>query len=348
LVIAAQANAKDTINGMLVFAEDSGLSQAEKIAIELLYEGYVNVALNSSGLSQRNFVLTIPYVTGPTGYYSKTKTHEQAVEWFQDEIADELSPLWVYRESYYSDIAFMVIDDWLGVPPDYLIPCGGTPGVGAENSIPTSISKSHDDDFSVAVIKNDSNCILADLVPHEFGHLLYAEHETSGSTDQNGSLNEPAIDNHGMVSPVGESIMKFIKTDESTAAYLFSGANPSITGPYSNVVRFINEDSWDTVSKYREPPPPPCDIVPEFNYCIGGTRVWSVTATLQGYSVLNADYDVQLGGAGPWIDIFEGPLSCPAVNLDVWAIVRAILLTEFGTSQCSITIPLQSCSTQAW
>ena len=103
------------------------------------------------------------------------------------------------------------------------------------------------------------------------------------------------------------------------------------------------KDKQGAAALYGQPFPT-CSAVSEFHYCANHTAVWTITATLPGFEVTNADYDVQINGSGGWIDIYEGPLTCPSVNLDnVFAIGRALLETEFGTSECTVYVPNWNC-----
>ena len=113
-------------------------------------------------------------------------------------------------------------------------------------------------------------------------------------------------------------------------------------------MKHIVDDWWVTVAAYRPKPPPPpsCHLYREFNYCVGNTAIWSITATLPGYTVTNADYDVQLNGSSGWIDIYLGVLTCPVVNLDTGALARALLQTQYGTSECTVIIPSWDCGSE--
>ena len=148
---------------------------------------------------------------------------------------------------------------------------------------------------------------------HEVGHAIGLDH--TGSTD---------------------SIMYIDPTSDI-------GAPANQGGRHFSSIDDSDKVAVRNVYSIPKPAPPACTLRAEFGYCIGNTTTWSITALLPEYEVLNADYDIQLGGAGGWIDIFEGILTCPSVNLDIAAIARAILLTEYGVSECSIPIPLYGC-----
>lgn len=86
-----------------------------------------------------------------------------------------------------------------------------------------------------------------------------------------------------------------------------------------------------------------CNIDWELQFCHEGNIVVAVTALLPGYEILNMDYDVSFGG-GPWEDLLEGARICPALIPQFATIARAILETPVGYSECTVTVPIPTCS----
>lgn len=136
-------------------------------------------------------------------------------------------------------------------------------------------------------------------------------------------------------------------TDDVMQAGTSGFYNPALgTGPYGHAGRnpFYELDNDTSVGVFNiygqppSPPPPSCDVSVSFLGCnFGGNGNFQVTASLPGYEVTSADYDLSIGG-GPWWDIFEGPLTCPTFNLGLTALIRVILQTQYGTSQCTTTV----------
>lgn len=216
------------------------------------------------------------------------------------------------------------------------------------------VGKGHRDKGYAVV---SSECVIATgLYPasHEVGHLLSVEHKQDDPHDDrpNGIGS-----NHAATS--GTYATAVAVTDDCTPnpcsqwenvlsedGEFFSGGTqyPAGNSSHSDAKNFVSDLSWDVVASYFPvDPPQSCQLAYEFYFCVGGSANGSITASLDGYDVTNADYDVQLGGSGPWVDIFEGILTCPSVNLDIGALARAILQTEYGSTECTIWIPVQNC-----
>jgi len=123
------------------------------------------------------------------------------------------------------------------------------------------------------------------------------------------------------------------------------GAPPSEEGRYFSSIDSVDEFAIKNVYGIPAlPPPQPCELTYYPIGCNGSIAMGTITATLPGYSVTNADYDVTING-GPWIDIFEGLLTCPGLDLEdgFSAAALAILQTAYGVSQCIAFIPEVDC-----
>lgn len=295
--------------------------------------------ISTPGLATKNYVLanfpavSVPAFCGDNGDGN-----------LQSEVACAAAQLEGVRNSLDADIVVMAVDQGLNfVSGVFDGVCGAAPFSSDQ------IAQSNHA-FGYAVV--DKGCI--DVYPfvssHEVGHLLGLEHEIESGHDGNQSIPQP--DNHGWISASG-----------AHTTIMRSFTNPSTANVYSNLIstlglenepagllgsanaaRVIAHHSWLAVSNYREPAPAACNVRFEFSHCQGTTAIGALTALLPGYIVTNADYDVSING-GSWIDIFEGILTCPVLNVGIGGsmIGLAVLDTPHGQSQCTVTIQTSLC-----
>lgn len=337
-----------TVEVLLVFSADSGLNSSSKSALRSAYRlALKDVYDNQLGPGDS---INLSYTVASMGYVSAGNTTLDGLNWMWAQNRIPSSALRNARDGSQNGGADLV----LMVVPDSSDSMCGRAGKNPLNDdwVPHTVSTNNKDIFAFAVIVNNQNCgpYFTVVVPHEVGHLLYAEHEIgSSTTDSNGNRGLPDIRNHG--TRKNSSQHSLMVAQVSAAMF------PTLTGvsPFtdSSGLRdnraFIMQRSFSVVSRYRQPAPGNCNIEFSLSYCQGDTAVGQLTATLGGYSVSLADYDTSLNG-GVWTDIYEGILSCPALSVPfsgaVSLIGRGILETDFGTSECTVTIPVQLCGGQ--
>lgn len=136
----------------------------------------------------------------------------------------------------------------------------------------------------------------------------------------------------------------------NTGSVMFISGSTEIGAPGSSGRRFNSLKSADKEAVrdlYGIPNQPvaqvePCRLQWEFLGCNGSAPMGAITATLPGYTVSNAQYLVSTNG-GPWMEIFEGILSCIGLTPQLYMLARAILTTSQGVSECTISVPYPSC-----
>jgi hypothetical protein len=201
------------------------------------------------------------------------------------------------------------------------------------------------------------------VIGHEFGHILGGEHQTVGfggvENDMNG--NDPVEHNHPVYEFSAYTILGSSGTLNSTdsnrqflqySRYLTPetlGSTGVPEGRYEmDMFLLIVEETWDMVASYRpKPPPPPPDCGPyftvSFNQCDGVFANMQLSATLPGFEVTNAKYQVKFGSGGSWGTIFEGILTCPSQSSIGTFFANALLQTAQGDSYCQIPVHVPAC-----
>ena len=335
VLLASDVRALESIQVMV--AKTPGVTNAD--ALGTLLE--LNELMNKSDLSGRLFLNANGGL--PIAVYDTNCTDtdvEELINCIQDDLGDT-------RDDLEADIVLVTVAALNGAS------CGGVlPAVINRPSISPGNRR-----FGYAVVTR-SCALSAPTASHEVLHLLSIEHKRSDPTSL---ISVPVRNNHAATahqyatagaSPydctgtftgctIWENIM-------SEAGNYFSpgSAYPAGNSLHSNAKDVVKNLSWNAVAAYRPVPQlaQNCNIRFELGHCDGSTAVGTITATLPGYSVTFADYDVQING-GSWIDIFEGILTCPVLNVGRGGsmIGRAILETPSGTSQCTVNIPTSRC-----
>ena len=332
-LLAGKAIAHDHI--AVLIARGAGVSQSA--ALSALAQ--LQSTNNGSGLTS----LVYENAGDHLGYSNLTVTSSCSGNSPTQLVACAKADLAEDRDIYDADVVILVVPSISGVV------CGSVlPGMINADDISDANSE-------LAYAATALSCAWPGFVAsHEMLHLLSIEHDSGDS-----ELNKPVRDNHahthGSLATVGASPGDCYGGTGACSVVYNMMSDPNSTFPnttyslgnstHANAKRVVRDLSWDVVAAYRPKPPPlACNGVSEFHYCAGNSAVWTITATLPGYTVTNADYDVQINGSGGWIDIYEGALTCPSVTLDhVFAIGRAILETQYGTSECTIYVPEWNC-----
>ena len=303
----------------------------------------MNDTLDNSGLGSSRQVSSAVMSLGLPFVYTSTCTGTDAdavVQCAKNEFEGE-------RNSQNADIVVLVVAT--------LNKCGTTlPGTVNR---PTISWINHG--FAYAVVKNDCMEFPSDnmkAASHEIGHILSLEHSTDPPLI--GDPSKPVPDNHAAedyddLTVMGIELGNLVGDCPFTSCTIndffsengkvFPDGGAAGNLAYANAKNVVKDKSWDIVAAYRPiPAPQACLLSWEFLTCNGQVGFGLVTATLPGYTVLNADYDASISG-GPWIDVFEGLFTCPGLIPQLQMIIRAILLTQYGTSQCTIVIPFPNC-----
>lgn len=240
---------------------------------------------------------------------------------------------------------------------------------GRATPLPNSISQNNRNSAQYAAIQIDGcDSPLGRVISHELGHLLYAEHQVAVDVQGNVLIDGDEYGNHSVFSPATAN-HGYIENRILTTGARSLMANPSSqaetfdrftdgTAPYDSDFEDVVDvmgfgfpfiGSWDAVSRYRDPPPPPpqaCLLQWELAFCSGQNEVGTVTARLPGYSVSSVGFDISHNGGASWIDIFDGVLTCPGVLItpQYQTVLRAILQTPQGVSQCSRPLSFTNCN----
>lgn len=243
------------------------------------------------------------------------------------------------RDNYDADIVLLV------VPSISVAKCGGVSN-SMINANDISNSNQH-----LAYAAVGAACAWPGfLASHEVLHLLSIEHKNGDP-----ELNKPVRDNHGWAQS-GQATAGASPADCSggCSAVYNEMSDPDENFPvttfpkgsnlHANAKRIVKDISWDVVAAYRPVlTVQACNPIFEFRYCNGDAGVYALTAELPGYSVSSIDVDIQVGGTGPWIDIYEGSNTCPSTNITFWSLARMILYTAYGTSECTVYVPAPNC-----
>ncbi|MEO1034940.1 MAG: hypothetical protein AAFX44_05190 [Pseudomonadota bacterium] len=348
LLLTVQANAQVNVDVLLVFHEGLGLSAAEKTTVsadyQLALEQATAALVNSTIRLRPTFIdLEGPKKPDGTPEYAPSKV----TKWLHDENADVLSLLRQSRDFILADLVLMVVPQLDGA-------CG-VAGYAerAEEGPPRRIDVYNSEQFAFAAVEYGA-CDHRDTVPHEIGHLLYAEHEKDefpvlgspgATTDSNRDKLAPAINNHGHTQNTLRSIM-YSAWSSTKSRTLWSGAAGVFDSDttFANNQEFLAGEAFATVSQYRGPPPGSCDPQIVLQMCQGSLVLGQFTAKLPGHNVLSARYEIRRGFSGPFEEIYEGPLICPSTTmLPGEHTVRAILETVNGLSQCELHVALGEC-----
>jgi len=242
------------------------------------------------------------------------------------------------RNEVNADIVLMMAPTVVG--------CGGTlpgminaPTIGQDNQ-----------NLAYAVVSKA--CFIAatrgqQVASHEVSHLLSIEHHDG---DQHSTLpvlwtaNHAAedFDDFTVGAGAGDCLWCDWHNWFSQDGRKFPDNGDAGDSDFSNAKDVIAGISWNAVASYRPlPAVKNCRLQWELAFCNGQNGVGTMTALLPGYTVTSSNFDISLGG-GPWNDIFDGVLTCPGVLItpQYQTVVRAILQTPQGISQCSRTFAL--------
>lgn len=239
----------------------------------------------------------------------------------------------------------------LMVVQDITNDCGGVPQ-GMINALTVS---QLNEGLAFAVIER--NCFNEQfnnqvVASHEVGHFLAIEHVDNDPAESLPALadanhayeniynNATAVASPGDCVPSCDWHNFFSDKDKDFSSAPLDDAGNSSD---SNAVNVVSTLSWNVVASYRPyPGVQACNPSANFQFCVGEQSSYGISASLPGYNVTNADYDISFWGGG-WEDVYEGVLICPNAAGTGEAIARAVLDTAYGQSQCEVFIVFANC-----
>jgi hypothetical protein len=243
------------IDVMIVFAKDSGLSVVEKGRLGFRYqrelaEVYGDPIVGVTGqLDGLKGVTVSPLLWPEMSLRAKGKSKSEILDWMVSQNSNTFSPLRLAREllgNPGADVVIMVVKN----PTPFTC--------GAVQAIPRVATRLNSESNAFAFVVLDDICREEFAVPHEFGHLLYSEHER----DTNGDTLLPSYNNHATASSNTafgvnlKSVMWHRITSEATN--FLSGSLGTMTTGWADNVEFMSDESFAVVASYRAllPPPP--------------------------------------------------------------------------------------------
>lgn len=221
------------------------------------------------------------------------------------------------------------------------------------------------------LVLND-DCALSNtqVVQHEFGHVLFAEHQACqiDPFHCDDDFVNPSRKNHPMVyfspSPGFQTLMASKNTlagpsaiwtqffsDPAETFSTSSGPLPAGDGLSADNQDMIEDDTANIVSLYRTPSPtlesPVCEF--QFGGCWSGQPQFVYSAFAQGGVPVDFVQMERRTNGGPWEELYSGLPGCVTAAAQPLSsqIFRAILhSTIFGTSECQITFIANACQAQ--
>lgn len=204
-----------------------------------------------------------------------------------------------------------------------------------------SISERDHAAFAVIFVDQPGCGPLDRIVPHEIGHLMYAEHQVAA--DNNGNISKPSNINHGISSGSQRSIM--YDPVKSQTVPLWSGS-PGLAGNRENNKLWLaNPAVINAVSNYRSVPSVGCG-----SYFIGCPVNCGHSPYMLSWSSPTAtSYKVQHKLFGSWKSYYTGS------GLSTLASTGTVFSEEFRVqgvnavgpgNWCTIWIQVQCSETQ--
>jgi hypothetical protein len=204
-----------------------------------------------------------------------------------------------------------------------------------------------------AVFIREPDCVRWDIIiPHEVGHLLYAEHQKS--SDNNGDINKPSRINHGISSGSNTSIM--YRPTSSASIQEWSGST-GMAGNYENNKTWLNDSSMiNTVAAYRPLQPPTAKACPpKIMYCSGNTGVYAITPSInEPYTITRIEMFTRNTPQQSWLPSYDGNFTCPTHGAFSTFYVKFLIHTLWGTAECFDEMIINSwsnpnpCSESGW
>lgn len=261
LTLCSHALATEEIVVLVVFSDDVTADRTTRLNYADQFENVANFALIRSELDvQFRFVAR----TDTLGFLASGKDPKTVNTWLFDENrkVDPVSRLRSWRDGASADLVLLLVWDWASTD------CGSAALNASRRPTtqqpPRVISTDERENYAFASVRigGGDECNLNKTVPHELGHLLYAEHDLPGG-DNNDDVLLPAYINHGFrqydpeIEDYTTSIMFRSNTSSPGYTGLFSGTNPSVTSETAAVTDFWRQNAPDVVARYRPLPASP-------------------------------------------------------------------------------------------
>lgn len=324
---------------LIVFSNDTGLSSTQKLRVAQRYQlalGAVYGDFLQSGQLDGNETVEVWPLLTDMSVSGASRTAEQLVDWMVDKNANITSTLRIAREALGNpgaDLVLMVVPD----TADTRSTCG------LATEVPRVASKSNSESAAFAIVvleQNDPECFEEIVVPHEIGHLLYAEHED----DLNGDDLLPSYKNHATVNSSGSTrslMWSVIDTETGRNSSWLSGYFSWLTSAFADNVDWMSKDSFLVVSQYRAPPPVTnafnCRV--EYSGCANDIEQWLVTYTTN-YAMSEVFMERSNNNGITWWPETTGGLVCIPQLVSARSLFRFFGITVSGalTDYCVITV----------
>lgn len=312
LIASRAAIAATTLDVMIVFSDDVSLSTVQKLAVAARYQTALSVVYGGPGVTGQlgsNFKVEVwPLITPAMSYNAAEGGNAAALQWMIDENEEILppSPLRFAREALGNPGADVIL---------MVVPSTTDDDCGAAGYIPILAGTFHSETKAFGIVYLESvnpTCPEEIVIPHEIGHLLYAEHET----DTNGDNVSPDPDNHATTSTsTGQKSLMWDGIHPQGTDFLSGNFATNTVPGWADNVKFMSNKSFEIVASYRKPPPTvPTTAEVWFNDCISSS-IYSFTATWDSTNLNPGDYfEVEYMSGSGWTQWFEGAASCNPIN----------------------------------
>jgi len=236
LTPSVASSQQTTIDVALVFASDTSLSSGEKT------DWFVNTyAWLDSAFAEFPYTIEVTAHFSALSISTKTKTAQNVLKAMQsDSAVSAIRSAGIDGADLVLMIASHASDGVCGragvARPFGKMPPLNVSGVESEHAA-----------FAVVFVEESGCGSMARIIPHEIGHLLYAEHQES--EDNNNNRDKPSQINHGIRVGTTRSIMYSPVNSETVPKW--SGSS-GLSGNWENNVLWLAKSHLiSTVSNYR-------------------------------------------------------------------------------------------------
>lgn len=323
LLLPLMAYSNQVIDVAVVYSNDHGLSASQKVAWAVDVKQHLDDAY-----SNFNYVFDVWVSSADLPIATGNQSAPATLAWMQgnpglQSIRNNTGP------KGGADLVLMIGGSTQSSA------CGragvARPPFGTEPPLFVSLEERDHSAFA-AIFVQKSGCARWDIIiPHEIGHLMYAEHERD--SDNNNVLDKPSSINHGIEVAGVRTIM-------------YGGANSASLQIWSGSTGFsdIYEDNetWladsamvNTVAAYRNPAPTAQSCPPVVSTCTGNSVMHVFTPYInEPYQMTNIRLETRQNPSQSWIPRYEGPFTCPTFGASSSFWYRILIDTIYGSTQC--------------
>lgn len=334
------AHAETNIDVLLVFSDDVALSTFEKTVVAARYQNVLGAVYGIPGVpffgqldGGLRTVEVWPLLTS-VSYVATGKSNADALQWMVDENAKLLpipSLLRASRELFGNPGADVII---MVVPSTTDNDCGGAQFVPKL----AGTFRSETNAFAITYLQDvNPTCIEEVVVPHELGHVLYAEHET----DTNNDLVSPSPDNHATTDTFsGTKSLMWDGLNAFSSTFLSGYFSTNTVPGWADNVEYFSDDSFDIVSTYRSVPVTQAFNCPtEYTGCWSNTEQWLVSWG-SAFSMSHVFLERSNNGGTTWWPETVGGVVCVPQLVSNTSLFRFSGITIWGaaTDYCNITV----------